>query len=117
VSEYLCSSRTATYEGCNDCRGLRRVISGRRPKGMPDCTCTPRWVLFCKRTEDPKLAWIERELTALGIPSRRNGSSFHAPILEVQEADHEKADAFLQSKLPRRRTTIDDMPDDHEYFR
>ena len=117
MSEYLTTmANGTTYEGCNDCRGLRRLIRGRKPRTMKPCTCDPRWVLFTKRTEDPKLAWIERELAARGIPSRRNGSSFHAPILEVHEADHERADALLQERLPRRRRTIDDMPDDHASF-
>lgn len=42
-----------------------------------------KWVVLCKRTNDPKLAWIEYHLDRAGIPNRRNGESFHAPILEV----------------------------------
>jgi hypothetical protein len=42
---------------------------------------TPPWVIICKRTEDPKLATIERIFAQAGIPSRRNGESWHAPIL------------------------------------
>lgn len=64
MSEYLCSSRAGTFEGCNDCQGIRRVISGKAPRGMKPCACAPRWCLFCKRTDDPKLAWIEQQLTA-----------------------------------------------------
>ena len=43
------------------------------------------WVQFTKRTNDPKLAWLERELTAMGVPNKRDGQSFHAPILKVPE--------------------------------
>ena len=78
------------------------------------------WVIFCKRTEDPKLAWIERELEKRGIPCRRNGYSFHAPILEVPEEFEQKADALLQEKAPARLRrwwkTVDDIPDDHQMF-
>ena len=43
------------------------------------------WVLFTKRTNDPKLSWIESELKKSGIPYKRDGHSFHAPILKVRE--------------------------------
>jgi hypothetical protein len=42
------------------------------------------WKQFTKRTNDPKLAWLERRLTEAGIPNTRAGvPSFHAPILRV----------------------------------
>ena len=66
------------------------------------------WVMFTKRTDDPKLSWLERALERVGIPSRRNGSSFHAPILEVPE---EKLDAAWEILTP-----VDDVPDDDERF-
>ena len=75
-----------------------------------------KWVLAFKRTEDPKLAFFESLLTERGIPHRRNGHSFHAPILEVPEEHEAAAWAMLGEKLPRRRTRLDDMPDDHEAF-
>jgi hypothetical protein len=61
------------------------------------------WVLFTKRTEDPKLAWLERRLAEAGIPSRRDGYSFHAPILKVPEQCLDKAWAILEP--------VDDIPD------
>ena len=44
-----------------------------------------KWVQYTKRTDDPKLAAIERLLDARGIPHRRRGESWHAPILQVPE--------------------------------
>ena len=41
------------------------------------------WVTFTRRTNDPKLAWLQAQLAFVGIPSRRDGESFHAPILKV----------------------------------
>ena len=49
------------------------------------------WVTLTRRTNDPKLAWLERRLTLAGIDSRRQGESFHAPILQVPEADEDLA--------------------------
>ena len=70
------------------------------------------WEILCKRTEDPKLAWIERELDKLSIPHRRNGRSWHADhILEVPEVHSEAANAILMRKVGR--WTIDDIRDDH----
>ena len=62
------------------------------------------FVRFTKRTEDPKLGYLEKLLATHGIASRRNGSSFHAPILEVPEADLDRAWALLDP--------IDDIEDD-----
>jgi hypothetical protein len=52
---------------------------------------TKKWVMFTKRTEDPKLSWLECELDKKGISSRRHGESFHAPILQVQAKDLDRA--------------------------
>lgn len=67
------------------------------------------WVTFTKRTEEPKLCWLENRLTKARIPWRRRGESFHAPILEVPREDLERAWKLLS---PR----IDDMPDDNRMF-
>ena len=79
------------------------------------------WTLLCKRTEDPKLSWIERELNRRGIKHRRGGPSFHACFtLYVPEKQLDAADEFLQLpaplKLRRHYKTIDDIPDDHPMF-
>ncbi len=66
------------------------------------------WTLFTKRTHDPKLAWIERQLEEAGIESRRNGRSFHAPILEVREGDIKAAWEILNP--------VDDVEDDDPRF-
>src|SRR5262245_14740588 len=78
---------------------------------LPRPTGTEKWVTFCKRTGDPKLAWIERELDKLRILHRRHKYSFHAPILEVPENRLQEADAILQRRVGR--YTIDDIRDDH----
>jgi hypothetical protein len=81
------------------------------------------WVLFTKRTNDPKLSWIEESLAGMGIPSRRNGDSFHAPILEIREQDEERAWEWLSSPFDGeidpatgKEQTIDDVPDDDPVF-
>ena len=66
------------------------------------------WSLFTKRTNEPKLSWLEKQLDAAEIEHRRNGESFHAPILEVRYGDLEKAWAILVS--------VDDVPDDDKRF-
>lgn len=68
------------------------------------------WVMFTKRTEEPKLCWLENRLSKARIHWRRRGHSFHAPILEVREEDLERAWKIL---TPR----IDNMPDDSPIFR
>lgn len=65
---------------------------------------TTRWTMFTKRTEDPKLSWLERQLDKAEIPHRRNGASFHAPILEVPFNKLEAAWRILEP--------VDDVPDD-----
>jgi len=67
-----------------------------------------KYVTFTRRTEDPKLAHLERLLADAGIPSRRAGRSFHAPILEVPE---DQLDAAWRILDP-----IDDTPDDDPQF-
>jgi hypothetical protein len=68
------------------------------------------WKTFTRRTEDPKLRWLQHELARAGIPNRRNGESFHAPILEVPAEKEEAAWAILTPAL-------DAVPDDDERFR
>ena len=73
-----------------------------------------KWALFTKRTNDPKLIWVEAKLDTLGIPHRRNGESWHAPRLEVPEERLGDAWGILTSK--HGDTTIDDLPDNHPIF-
>ena len=75
----------------------------------------PSWVMFTKRTESPKLGWLEEQLDELGIPHRRNGRSFHAPIMEVPEEHLEAAGNFLQSRMPDGRI-LDEIDDDDPMF-
>lgn len=64
--------------------------------------------MLCKRTNDPKLSWLEHELLNKGIKSRRNGKSFYAPILEVKCEDEEAALGVL--------CPIDNIPDDDRRY-
>jgi hypothetical protein len=78
-----------------------------------------KWVTFTRRTEDPKLGYLERRLDAMGIQHRRNGHSFHAPIMEVPEPDFEKACTLLDEWHDTDRCTterLDDIPDDDSMF-
>jgi hypothetical protein len=77
------------------------------------------WVTFTRRTEDPKLAYIERRLTELGIEHRRAGSSRHAPILQVPEDKINEAWALLDEEVTRGDGTVtrlDDIADDDPMF-
>jgi hypothetical protein len=67
-----------------------------------------KWVVLCKRTEDPKLGWLERTLDGHGIPNRRNGFSYHGPILEVREDFEGRAQRIL--------SLVDHMDDDNAIF-
>jgi hypothetical protein len=73
-----------------------------------------QWVTAYRRTEDPKLAYLERRLAEQGIPSRRNGDSWHAPILEVP-AEHEGAAWDLLGEQWG-DVQLDDVPDDDPRF-
>jgi hypothetical protein len=53
------------------------------------------FVTLTRRTNDPKLAYLEFLLDEAGIPSRRNGESAHAPILEVDQRFIDDAWALL----------------------
>ena len=66
------------------------------------------WTQFTKRTNDPKLAALESMLDQAGIPHRRHGDSFHAPILQVPDERLDDAWKILDP--------IDDIPDDDPRF-
>ena len=83
----------------------------------PPASNDPDWKTFCKRTNDPKLRWIEAKLTEMHIPHRRHGDSWHAPILEVPRAHLEQAEAFLLMPFDgMTNETVDDIPDDASAF-
>jgi len=72
-----------------------------------------RWILehfepFTRRTEDPKLGWLEHQLTAAEIPHVRYGESWHAPILMVAKDRVHDALAILNP--------VDGCPDDDDLF-
>lgn len=76
------------------------------------------WIEFTRRTDDPKLAYLEVRLTEAGIPHRRNGSSFHAPIMEVPEEREDEAYAILMEDVDVDDDLVlmDDIPDDDTLF-
>jgi hypothetical protein len=57
------------------------------------------YVRMTRRTNDPKLAWLEKQLTKAGIAHRRNGESSHAPILEVEEGKWSQAWDILTPEI------------------
>ena len=63
---------------------------------------------LCRRTNEPKLSFIERELDRKNIDHRRKGETWHAPILQV---DASKFDAAWDILTP-----IDDDDDDDVKF-
>ena len=82
------------------------------------------WVTLCKRTEDPKLSYIERLLTQCAIPHKRSGESWHAPILYVPKAFETIAESVLAQPAKkaygirtRLGVSLDDVPDSHRDFR
>lgn len=82
-------------------------------------TQTPNWVTFTRRTDDPKLRYLEARLDAMGIAHRRSGESWHAPIMEVPEADHDRAWALLGEQVDMGDGTtkrLDDIDDDDALF-
>jgi hypothetical protein len=98
--------RGVMRDNCPNCEGTGWVVDFaaiRARKSTP-----PAWEQFTKRTNEPKLSWLEGQLTAHGIPHRRNGESFHAPILEVPPDHLPAAWAIL--------TPVDDVPDDDPRF-
>lgn len=80
------------------------------------------WIDLCRRTNDPKLSWIEAQLEAREIPSQRAGFSWHAPILQVSVEDFLLAHEILAMPVGKLEfgdygeITIDDLPDEHPYF-
>ena len=66
------------------------------------------WVTFTRRTNEPKLVWLERQLDLKGIPHKRQGHSFHAPVLGVPDTCLVAAWDILMA--------VDDVPDDDPRF-
>lgn len=73
------------------------------------------WVTFTRRTDDPKLAFIEHLLTEAKIPHRRHGRSFHAPILLVPSDRHAEAWKILTA-TELDGQNLDTVSDDHPAF-
>ena len=67
-----------------------------------------KWYTLTRRTEEPKLSWLEARLTEAEIPNRRNGETRNAPILEVPG---DNWDAAWDILIP-----VDDIPDDDPQF-
>lgn len=49
------------------------------------------YVLFTKRTNQPKLGWLIKKCKKAGLRVRIDGSSFHAPCSWVHPADESSA--------------------------
>jgi hypothetical protein len=80
------------------------------------------WVALSRRTNDPKLMWIEAQLEISGVPSRRSGYSWHAPILEIPIDAFHAGMAILSQRVGQldlgtsTAIVIDDIDDEHPYF-
>jgi len=73
------------------------------------------FVLFCKRTDYPKLGYIIQRLNDEGIPCLMEGRSFHADhCLYVFKPYEKEAWNVLDEKRGRYR--LDDVRDDHPSF-
>jgi hypothetical protein len=100
---------------CPECPGCGEF-------GNPECYGKPGhlsdmgWTQITKRTNDPKLTHFEKLLADNGIPSRRHGESFHAPILQVTKDKHEKAYGLLSSDVFGDGSNYDEIPDDDPVF-
>jgi hypothetical protein len=75
-----------------------------------------KWTMLTKRTNDPKLAWLENRLHDMGIETRRSGESWHAPIMEVPAEHHQKAWDFLGSPFDESGQSVDDVEDNDPVF-
>lgn len=81
------------------------------------------WVQFTKRTDVPKLNYLECQLTLLKIPHKRSGESWHAPIMMVPAEYIGAARMMLGASARkiyelrvRHGVSLDDVPDDHHDF-
>lgn len=77
------------------------------------------WVTVTRRTNDPKLSFLEKWLDQMGVLHRRNGSSTHAPIMQVPVSQSEEAYATLEMVIELGegvRAVFDDIADDHPFF-
>lgn len=74
------------------------------------------WTKLTRRTEDPKLRYIEYRLDLMGIPHQRNGESFHAPILEVPYEHHQRAWDLLSETTLVDGEVLDNLDDRHPAF-
>lgn len=74
------------------------------------------FIQFTKRTNEPKLTHLESLLTERFIEHRRNGESFHAPILEVEALKAEQALEILDADIFGDGRAYDDIPDDDDVF-
>ncbi len=85
-----------------------------------------KWVLFTKRTNEPKLSYLEARLDQAEIKHKREGKSFHAPCLYIEEQGQDRAWAILSEKWtrhgsamghnPRAKTELDEIRDDDPRF-
>jgi len=66
------------------------------------------WTTLTRRTDLPKLSWLMVALKDAGIMCRMNGTSFHAPILEVKKSKFDEAWKLLGP--------IDDLSDADSMF-
>ena len=69
---------------------------------------TVNWTQLTRRTNPNKLTWLVRALERVGIPCRLNGETFHAPVLEVDKSQFDRAWEVLGP--------VDELADDDPMF-
>lgn len=67
------------------------------------------WVVFTKRTNDPKLRWLLGKCQEKGLRVKIEGESRHAPISWVHRDDYSAAESIL--------APVDNLPDNARKFR
>lgn len=87
----------------------KSVRKGRNNKWFVQVSVpVPKWVMLCKRTNNPKLSWLRDKLQESGVECVISGKSFHAPILWVNRDGISAASAILGK--------VDNIPDDDLMF-
>jgi len=107
----------------------RGIVAANQPVSDPrrvEAMRKDKWELFTKRTNDPKLTYLEYRLSGMGVEYKRDGESWHAPCLYVRKSQIKQAWALLLEKWTRNgddegpsargRTSLDDIRDDDPRF-
>lgn len=80
----------------------------------------PRLRTLTRRTDGPKLAYLEKRLTEANVPFIREGHTGNHPVLKVSaETEHYRAALDIideEVEFNGEMTPIDSLPNDHPMF-